>query len=61
MARRFIPRMVCDECGAVQVQNLGGRCLVPGCQGRLVVHEEDADLFARQLEEDRVVTWINLI
>jgi hypothetical protein len=53
--------MVCDECGAVQVQNLGGRCLVPGCLGRLIVHEEDTDLFARQLEEDRVVTWINLI
>ncbi len=61
LERRFIPRMVCDSCGAVQVNNLGGRCLVPGCTGRLVVHEDDAALFAKQLEDDSVVTWISLI
>jgi hypothetical protein len=61
MERRFIPRMVCGSCGAVQVQNLGGRCLVPGCHGRLEVHEDDAELYQRQLEDDSVVTWISLI
>lgn len=61
MERMFIPRMVCDTCNAVQVQNLGGRCLVPGCHGRLEVHEEDAALYQRQLEDDSVVTWISLI
>jgi hypothetical protein len=59
--RRYIPRMVCDSCGAVQVNNLGGRCLVPGCTGRLEVHTDDAALFARQVEEDAVVSWISLI
>ena len=59
--RRFIPRMVCDDCGAVQVNNLGGRCLVPGCIGRLIVHEDDEALFARQVEDDAVVSWISLI
>ena len=53
--------MVCDSCGAVQVNNLGGRCLVPGCTGRLEVHADDAALFARQVEEDAVVSWISLI
>ena len=53
--------MVCDSCGAIQVNNLGGRCLVPGCVGRLEVHTDDAALFARQVEEDAVVTWISLI
>jgi hypothetical protein len=61
LERRFIPRMVCDSCGAVQVNNLGGRCLVPGCSGRLNVHAEDAELYRRQKEEDAVVTWISLI
>ena len=61
LERRFIPRMVCDSCGAVQVNNLGGRCLVPGCSGRLICHEDDAALFAKQLEDDSVVTWISLI
>jgi len=61
MERRFIPRMVCDTCKAVQVQNLGCRCLVPGCHGRLEVHEEDAALYQRQLEDETVVTWISLI
>lgn len=59
--RRFIPRMVCDSCGAIMVNNLGGRCLVPGCTGRLDVHADDAALFARRVEEDSVVTWISLI
>jgi len=53
--------MVCDTCKAVQVQNLGCRCLVPGCHGRLEVHEEDAALYQRQLEDETVVTWISLI
>jgi hypothetical protein len=53
--------MVCDSCGAIQVNNLGGRCLVPGCMGRLEVHAADAALFAKQVEEDAVVTWISLI
>lgn len=61
MERRFIPRMVCDSCGAVQVNNLGGRCLVPGCIGRLEVHSDDATLFARQVEEDAIVSWVSLI
>jgi hypothetical protein len=29
--------------------------------GRLEVHSDDAALFARQVEEDAVVTWISLI
>lgn len=61
MERRFIPRMVCNDCGAVQVNNLGGRCVVPGCNGRLEVHADDAALFQRQQEEDGVMTWISLI
>ncbi len=61
MERKFIPRMVCDDSGAIQVNNLGGRCLVPGCVGRLEVHFEDAALFAKQVEEDAIVSWISLI
>jgi hypothetical protein len=29
--------------------------------GRLEVHTADAALFAKQVEEDAVVTWISLI